>query len=188
MSEHEPQVADDLAPAEAEDVQPRDVAVEGGHEPEPDTDVKLVPVSESIRYRKRAQAAEQQLDELKQQCRSLQQSLDEATQQVTQSERRRQIDQMLVESEAIDLEAARLLTEAAIEQMDDADVQLAVSELRRRRPYLFRSAASQHPGGSMSPKPRRGGHQLSDAAETASVSGDRRDLLRYLRMRRTQPS
>lgn len=177
MSDPEPQVVDDLSPAEAEDF-PADL--EPGAEPEPE--VKLVPVTESIRYRRRAQAAERELAELGQRCDQLQQSLEEAEQQVARTERRRQIDQMLIESDAIDLEAARLLTEAAIEQMDDADVSLAVSELRQRKPYLFRRASA--PVGGMSPKSRRNGPPIDDAAEAAAVTGDRRDLLRYLRMRR----
>jgi hypothetical protein len=179
MSDPELQVVDDLAPAEAEDMPTSETA------PEAEPDVKLVPVTESIRYRRRAQAAEQQLTELRRQYTELQQSLEEAEFQVALTERRRQIDQMLIESDAIDLEAARLLTEATIDQMDDADVALAVEELRQRKPYLFRRAASPAGvGGSMSPHPRRNGHPASEAAEAAAVTGDRRDLLRYLRMRR----
>ena len=177
MSDPELQVVDDLAPAEAEDM-PTDV------EPA-EPDVKLVPVTESIRYRRRAQAAEQQLTELRQQYTELQQSLEDAEQQVAMTERRRRIDQMLIDSEAIDLEAARLLTEAAIEQMDDADVELAVDELRQRKPYLFRRSSAHSGGsGSMSAHPRRKGQPVNEAAEAAAVTGDRRDLLRYLRLRR----
>lgn len=180
MSDPELQVVDDLAPAEAEDVH---ADIEHA-EPVPEQ-VKLVPVTESIRYRRRAQAAEQQLTELRQRYDDLQQSLAEAEFQVALTERRRQIDQMLIESDAIDLEAARLLTEATIEQMDDADVELAVEELRARKPYLFRRSATCS-GGSLSPHPRRNGHPASEAAEAAAVTGDRRDLLRYLRLRRRQ--
>jgi len=164
----------DHAPVEAE-------AVDAGAEQENE---RLVPVSESIRYRRRAQVAEQRLRELRTEFDSVRESLEETTQQLDAAERRRRIDQMLIESEAIDLEAARLLTEAAIAEMDEADVTEAVSELRRRKPYLFRHGGSRGGGGGMSPRPRRGGAEVDDAAEVAASTGNRRELLRYLRLRR----
>jgi len=145
-------------------------------------DERQVPVSEAIRYRKRAQAAEQRLRDLESKFDEAQRALDQTREQLDAIERRRRIDQSLIESEAIDLEAARLLTEAAVEQMDEADVDAAVTELKRRKPYLFRRSVGT--GGGMSPKPRRNGSSVDDAAETAAVSGNRRDLLRYLRLRR----
>jgi hypothetical protein len=143
---------------------------------------KLVPVSESIRYRRRAQTAEQKLQELQRELHEAKQQLVQTHEQLQATERRQRIDQMLVESDAIDLEAARLLTEAAVELMDEPDVQQAVAELRRRKPYLFRRSQATG-GGAMAARPRHTG-QANDAAEQAAISGDRRDLLRYLRMRR----
>jgi hypothetical protein len=143
---------------------------------------RLVPVSESIRYRRRAQAAEQQLTDLQRQLGEASQALQETREQLEAAERRQRIDQLLIESEAIDLEAARLLTEAAVSQMDEADVADAVAELRQRKPYLFRNRRSV---GGMGARGTGGTHlQLDEAARQASFSGDRRDLLRYLRMRR----
>lgn len=165
----------DVSPAEAE--APMD----------PNPSEKLVPVTESIRYRRRAQAAEQQLAELRTKFDDARQELDETRRQLDDTERRRRIDQLLVASDAIDLDAARLLTEAAVETMDDADVDAAVAELRRTKPYLFAgsSGTSAAGGGTMSPRPRGGDRsQVETAAEAAASSGNRRDLLRYLRMRR----
>ena len=176
-------IQQDHAPAEAEDrtsdaeaPEAPDDAAEAGSE-------KLVPVGESIRYRRRAQAAEQKLHALQQHFDELQQDLARTRGDLESVERRQRIDQLLIESEAIDLEAARLLTESALEQMDDADVAEAVEELRSRKPYLFRRRGSAL-GGGMSPRPRHGNGQLDDAASCAATSGDRRDLLRYLRLRR----
>ncbi|MEO0513647.1 MAG: hypothetical protein AAF108_12275 [Planctomycetota bacterium] len=143
---------------------------------------KLVPVSEAIRYRKRAQTAEQQLGELRDRFTRLQSQLDDSRQTITSLERRQKIDALLTDSNAIDLEAARLLTEISVSQMDEPDVASAVNELRRQKPYLFRrprgtidSAMAPHVDP---PAPER------LAAERAAVTGDRRDLLDYLRLRR----
>jgi len=146
---------------------------------------KAASVTESIRYRRRAQAAERELEQLKSAYEQVRQSLDETKQTLEAVERRRRVDELLIDSETIDLEAARLLTEAAIEAMDEPDVEAAVSELRRRRPYLFRRS-ERSGGGAMSGKSRgaNGGSGLDEAARAAVGSGDRRDLLRYLRMRR----
>ena len=64
----------------------------------------------------------------------------------------------------------------------------AVSDLRRRCPYLFRPTVSEaRSGGAMSARPRTNGRRnADDAAERAAATGDRRDLLRYLRMRRVR--
>lgn len=145
---------------------------------------KLVPVTESIRYRRRAQAAENRLSELQAQFQQIEQDLHETRATLDQIERRRSIDEMLIDADTIDLEAARLLTEAAVAVMDEQDIHAAVDELRQRKPYLFRQHATEG-RGSMSPRPRPGDNgQLGDAAEHAATSGDRRDLLRYLRLRR----
>lgn len=151
-------------------------------------DDKLVPVTEAIRYRKRAQAAEQQLNELNSRFEQLQSELGEARQTVEQLERRQQIDALLAEADAVDIEAARLLTERAVEQMSEPDVQLAVADLRRTKPYLFRQGRAEGGGamtarfGSVAGDPP----EAEEAAQRAAISGDRRDLLDYLRLRRHQ--
>ena len=144
---------------------------------------RMVPVTEAIRYRKRAQAAEQQLDELSSQTRQLQAELDEARQTTTQLERRQTINELLAESQAVDLEVARLLTETAVESMSKPDVKLAIEDLRRTKPYLFRRSTGD--GSSvMSSHVPEADHLSTRAAQDAAATGDRRDLLRYLRLRR----
>ena len=76
-----------------------------------------------------------------------------------------------------------MLTEAVVAQMDEPDVASAVEELRRRKSFLFTtprrtSAMSGHTEPVDDP--------LADAAEQARVSGDRRVLLRYLRLKRSR--
>ena len=164
-------IQNELASAEAEDAAPAA------------RDEKRVPVSEAIRYRKRAQSAEQQLDEVKSRLQQAEAQLNQSRKTIDHLERRQQIDAMLAESDAVDMEVARLLNEAAVEVMDQPDVQLAIDDLRRHKPYLFRkhaaaaSAMSAHVADSLD-------HQAQQAANQAVTSGDRRDLLRYLRLRR----
>lgn len=113
----------------------------------------------------------------------LQTQLDEARATIAALERRQRIDDLLREADAIDLEAARLLTELAVSRMDEPDVALAVRDLRRHKPYLFRAAS---PTGGMPARHEEGvSDPAEDAAQDAAASGDRRDLLRYLRLKRT---
>jgi len=161
-----PEPADDVAPAEATD----------------DASEKLVPVTEAIRYRRRAQAAEQQLDETRSQAESLQGELGEARETITALERRQQVDRLLADARVADLEVARLLTEMAVEQMDEPDVQLAIDDLRRHKPYLFHEPAD--PGSAMGARGSSHDAPARHAAQHAADTGNRRDLLQYLRLRR----
>ena len=87
------------------------------------------------------------------------------------------------EADAIDIESARLLTEMAVASMDAPDVEAAVAELRSRKPRLFRSsqprafAQSAVEDGAVD-------EPIAQAAADAHATGNRRDLLRYLRLRR----
>lgn len=146
------------------------------------TPSKLVPVTEAIRYRKRAQAAEQQLGDLTTQLESLQGQLTSAHQTVEQLERRQKIDALLAESDAIDIEAARLLTEKIVTDMDEPDVAEAVDDLRRHKPYLFRQQLAM--GTAMAARIENEPDVADQAAQQAMTTGSRRDLLQYLRMRR----
>lgn len=157
--------------------------------PNDQTDPTLVPVAEAIRYRKRAQAAEQQLHETQQRLQTLQSQLAEAQASASRLERRQRIDALLIDAGAIDLDAARTLAEHALGQSsggdggDNApDPAAVIAEMQRRRPYLFRRAT--HAGnGLMSPR-LEDASPLEAAAERAAETGDRRDLLAYLRLRR----
>jgi hypothetical protein len=174
-------IAHDTAPAESEGES--QAIVPDAAEAAQAAQDKRVPVTQAIRYRKRAQLAEQQLQNLQSQTQQLQAELDTARSAIAQLERRRQIDALLIESEAVDLDAARLLTEAAITGMDDADVKLVVDDLRRHKPYLFRHRHERR-GGLMAPRLDDDADGSDQAALQAASTGDRRDLLRYLRLRR----
>ncbi len=110
-------------------------------------------------------------------------------------ERRQKIDAQLAEADVSDLEVARLLTEAAVTAMDEPDVARAVTDLRRHKPYLFRSTrpasfaagGEGEGGGVMSERYTPAADEAeADAAARAATTGDRRDLLHYLRLRRKE--
>ena len=145
---------------------------------------RLVPVNEAIRYRKRAQAAEQQLTGLQVQLQAAQERCEQAELAIGSLERRQRIDALLAEADAIDIDAARLLTEAVVQSMDEPDVVEAVDDLRRHKPFLFHPDSCDAGGLALAPRIEGLDDPLAQAAEQAQHSGDRRDLLRYLRLRR----
>jgi len=163
--------------AEGERAEPEEM----GRQPE-----RLVRLAEAIRYRRRAQAAEKRIEDIAGKLREAEEELRHSREEVGRLERQQKIDRLLANSEAIDLEAARLLTEAAVEGMEEPDVEEAVADLRRHKPYLFRQHGPLRL--AMGAKSRPGLQEWAeDAADEAKASGNRRDLLRYLRLRRKQP-
>ncbi|MGB0766417.1 MAG: hypothetical protein ACPGYV_01765 [Phycisphaeraceae bacterium] len=176
----------DAAAAEAAGTEAREQPEAGDRSPRPDdaSGERLVPVAEAIRYRKRAQQAEQELEALRGQLDAAQKRCASAEETVTALERRHRIDALLAEADAIDLDAARLLTEAAVQSMDEPDVAEAVEDLRRHKPFLFHPEGAGAGGLALAPEIEGLDDPLAQAAERAQHSGDRRDLLRYLRLRR----
>ena len=120
------------------------------------------------------------IGELEGKLAATERSLVEAREALDAAERKRTIDRELVRQGAIDVETAALLTEAAVSGMEKKDVKGAVAELRRGKPYLFHVATRASAMGGVPSEVS----PLEDAAAEARESGDRRALLRYLRMRR----
>ena len=143
-------------------------------------------VSEEVIWKARAEEAEEQVQELQSKLGELEMALGKAQETILHVERRGEIDRELTAAKAVDLETARLLTEAVIAEMDEPDVVLAVRELCDRKPFLFGAKRHAASGGvAMSPDQGQGGdEELSTIAQRAKSSGDRSELLRYLRARR----
>ena len=152
----------------------------------PEQHERLVPVSEAKKYRKRAQAAEKILEDFKVELAEKDEALHKQQQTITHMRQQRLIDELLVESEAIDLETARLLTEIALSEMAEPDVEQAVAQVQERKPFLFRSTARS--ATALSPKAENNQTSLARSMERAAAeahsSGNRTALLRYLRLRR----
>ena len=126
---------------------------------------------------------------------ALETELAAARQRLEESERRAQIQRILIEAGTIDVEAATLLVESALREDGPGGpggggkpgtVPRAVAELKRRKPVLFRHPPRPQPGGSgvMGGAPIRAGAEAEHAARQAAQTGDRRALLHYMRLRR----
>jgi len=113
--------------------------------------------------------------------------LDSLRAALDSAERRRSIERALLEADAIDLETATLLTEAAVAKAatspTDADVTSAVTDLRRRKPFLFARRAPR--SSSMAPKPANPNADRLALTREQATTGDRSALLRYLKLRRS---
>lgn len=96
-----------------------------------------------------------------------------------QAERRHEIELALLRADALDMETARVMTEALVAQMSEPDVARAVEDLRRRKPFLFR--AKRPPAGMGAPGAVGSG---VGGEANAAARGDRAALLRFLRARR----
>ena len=134
-------------------------------------------------WQDRAQRAERSLAELADRLAESESSLEQARHAIDAVEQRRRIERTLEEAHALDLETATILTAAAVEGMDEPDVAIAVRDLQRRKPFLFRTSLSRGSVMSAADAPREDS-VLGEVAETARRTGDRRELLRYLRMKR----
>jgi len=145
-----------------------------------------VPISEEVIWKAKAQEAEEKVAQLEARVGELEGELVSANESVKAVERRGEIDRELTAAKTIDLETARLLTEATIGEMDSPDIAIAVRELCDRKPFLFAGRTSRmYQGVSMGPAAvRNSDDELESMASNARSSGDRSELLRYLRVRR----
>ena len=149
---------------------------------------KLVPVAESIRYRKRAQLAEQETESLTEELKQSKSQADEIAKELDNIKTEQQLTKKLVSAGAVDLEAAMLVAKARIKNSDDVDTEEVIEQLKREKQYLFAGSG----GGSMATvktaaarERMQAGHTvLGRAAKKAAVTGNRTDLQEYLRLRR----
>ena len=146
---------------------------------------KLVPVGEAIRYRKRAQSAEQELEVLRDELSTSKDNGKQLTEKLQQLESENAMTMELVSAGAIDLEAAMMMMRSRLG--DGADVKDVVEQLRADKGYLFAEQAEQAVLPRTSGiKHKRGGAVagLEAAAKRAASSGSRADVQEYLKVRR----
>jgi len=149
-------------------------------------DEKLVPVSEAIRYRKRAQNAEKEAAGLEQQLKLSMEKNEQLAGQLDKLRFEQKVATSLTKAGVKDMEAAVLIIKARMES-EDQDVDSVIDQLRKEKGYLFSdmetsTAASKTAGV----KQRTGGGQavLENSAKRAAVSGSRTDVHDYMRVRR----
>lgn len=168
-----------------------------------DGGARLVPVSESIKYRRRAQKAESQIQQVEQQLKEMQSQFDargddlaqaeaqrdEAASRLVEAENHLTAERLMATAGLADAETAMLLLAKRVDltqELDGGDLTNAVEELLIDKPFLRAGRASSLPGMTASAKPSDPGGfgALADAAGRAIESGDRRDVAEYLRLRR----
>ena len=165
---------------------------------------KLVPVAESIKYRRRAQQAEGQLQQIQQQLAELQQQMrarqdelvtaeakaDELRHQVMVGENRLAAERLLAQCGVAQTQAAVGMLGKYVnieEEVDAQAVARGVEQLLLDNPSLRPEvAAPSLPSPTAAGRSGQGSlaAQLASVAHKAATSGDRRDVIQYLRLRR----
>jgi hypothetical protein len=154
---------------------------------------RLVPVSEAIKYRKRAQAAEQIAEKLSRELKDLEQQRQEEQRQLAEAAQERELTCHLVKAGVIDLEAGILLAKTASDKRNGEvrPLKEIIEAMRRERPYLFGPILEKAMAGTsgLTAGVRREGSSgvtaLAQIAQRASQSGSRQDMRDYLRLRRS---
>lgn len=109
----------------------------------------------------------------------LEQDLARVNEELARERRGREVDRLLFSAHATDPDSARVLVERAMEEGLDAG--RAVALVIQRSPALFRQ---QPPAGATMAPAARAATDIERAQREAEETGDRRALLRYLRLRR----
>jgi len=177
--------------------------LENGDEADPQAAAKLVPVGESIKYRRRAQQAEARIQQLEQQLKDVQSQVgrhseelaaaesqrDEAKVQLTATENRLGAERLLNAVGVADVETAVLLLSKRLDFAEEIDAETfsrQIEQLLLDKPFLRSGAEAALPPKTASARPAQTSvaAQLSRAAQRAVQSGNRRDIAEYLRLRR----
>ena len=151
-------------------------------------ELRLVPVAESIRYRKRAQSAEKQVEALAEQLAEAKSQAGRAAEELEGVRREHEIVRKLAGCGAIDLEAAVLLAKAKLEGEPGADLDGVIEQLRKEKQYLFaeanRASATKRTSG-VRDRAQNSRTVIEKAAKKAATTGNRADLQEYLKLRRS---
>ena len=150
--------------------------------------LKLVPVAESIRYRKRAQSAEKEVETLTEQLAEAKSQAKKIGEQLSNIQVEQKLMRKLAAAGAVDLETAVLIAKARIEGETQADLDGVLEQLKKEKQYLF---ASNNDGAVMAKKTAGAKERMPDsqtilerAAKKAATTGNRADLQEYLKLRR----
>ena len=148
---------------------------------------KLVPVAESIRYRKRAQSAEKKIEELTEQLAQAKTQTAELSEQLSDIQTEQKLMRQLAAAGAVDLETAVLIARARLLDQDDADVTGVIEQLKKEKQFLFSAGnPGAAPAKTAGARDRVTNSQtlLERAAKKAATTGSRTDLHEYLKLRR----
>ena len=124
------------------------------------------------------------VDELLAEVAALRRDLVEAKGAAENAARRAEIERALASAGVIDLEITSPLVEEVVGSMEVPDIGKAVREVRSSKGFLFRQPAGTGLKSAAMAGVNGRGAGLEDLAGDARSTGDRSDLLRYLRARR----
>jgi hypothetical protein len=170
---------------ETQDVLSEDTAGTGDSD-----NMKLVPLAESIRYRKRAQSAEKKVEDLTEQLAQAKSQVTKMSEQLSDIEVEQKLTRKLAAAGSVDLETAVMLVKARMEGQTDADLDGVIEQLKKEKQYLFEGTSA-----TMTAKKTAGAKEstyggtsnqtaLERAAKKAATTGNRTDLQEYLKLRR----
>lgn len=163
-------------------------ATEAEHINTESDNLKLVPVAESIRYRKRAQSAEKKAETLAEQLAKAKSEAKKMAEQLSNVRFEQELTRKLAAAGTVDIETAVLLAKARIKDEAEVDLESVVEQLKREKQYLFAGNSD----GTLTAKRTAGVKDrmqnsqtiLGRAAKKAATTGNRTDLQEYLRLRR----
>ena len=149
--------------------------------------LKLVPVAESIRYRKRAQSAERKIETLAEQLAQAKSQASEMAKELSSIRVEQKLTHKLAAAGAIDIETAVLIAKAKMEAETEADLDGVVEQLKKEKQYLFSGtgvAATAKKTAGAKDRMQNNHTILERAAKKAATTGNRTDLQEYLKLRR----
>jgi len=171
-----------MSPIETQEVLSEDITGASDND-----NMKLVPVAESIRYRKRAQSAEKKVEALTEQLAETESQVTKISEQLSKIQTEQKLTRKLAASGAVDLETAVLIAKARVQGQTEADVDGVIEQLKKEKQYLFadsnKAVTARKTAGA---KERIQNSQtiLERAAKKAATTGNRTDLQEYLKLRR----
>lgn len=159
--------------------------IDGSEEPRNE---RLVDVSEAIRYRKRAQSAEQKQAMLEQELAENRAEVERLNKNLSQMTIERQLIDKLVSAGVRDLDAAVIIGRVKLEDDKKATAADVVEQLKKEKSYLFSDSGAPAVVSAKTSgvKDKLSGTTgvLERAAKKAANTGSRADLQEYLRARR----
>ena len=102
-------------------------------------DVKLVPVGESIRYRRRAQGAEKRVEELAGELAEAKAEATRLADELKATQKEQELMRRLASEGTRDLEAAMLIAKARLAKDEKGDLGGVVEQLKKEKQYLFQA-------------------------------------------------
>ncbi len=149
--------------------------------------LKLVPVAESIRYRKRAQSAEKKAEVLSEQLAQAGSQLTKLSEQLSDIQTEQKLMRKLSAAGTVDMETAVLIAKARLNGEQKADLESVVEQLKKEKQYLFAGDSSTLKvtrTAGVRQRVTNSQAALERAAKKAATTGNRTDLQEYLKLRR----